>query len=84
MRKFVKWMNEKGYMNEEEYEHSVSLVNETEDELPNVEELSSLIYDYIQNNPLKTLPKLLKDISGQQGSNLVNCGLMIIWDPEKG
>lgn len=51
MRKFVKWMNEKGYINEEEYENTAEIVDELKDELPKVEELSSLIYDYIQNNP---------------------------------
>jgi len=51
MRKFVKWMNEKGYMNEAEYENSAEIVDELKDELPKVEELSSLIYDYIQNSP---------------------------------
>jgi len=51
MRKFVKWMNEKGYINEEEYEDTAEIVDELKDELPKVEELSGLIYDYIQDNP---------------------------------
>jgi hypothetical protein len=51
MRKFVKWMNEKGYMNEEEYENTAEIVDELKDELPKVGKLSSLIYDYIQDNP---------------------------------
>jgi hypothetical protein len=45
------WMNEKGYMNEAEYENSAEIVDELKGELPKVEELSSLIYDYIQNSP---------------------------------
>ncbi len=53
MRKFVKWMNGKGYMNEEEYENTAEIVDELKDELPKVEGLSNLIYDYIQNNPPK-------------------------------
>jgi hypothetical protein len=51
MRKFVKWMNEKGYMNEGEYDNSAEIVDELRDELPEVVELSSLIYEYIQDNP---------------------------------
>ena len=51
MRKFVKWLNEKGYMNEGEYDTSAEIVDELKDELPEVVALSSLIYDYIQDNP---------------------------------
>ena len=51
MRKFVKWMNEKGYMNEGEYDTSAEIVDELKDELPEVVELSSVIYEYIQDNP---------------------------------
>ena len=51
MRKFVKWMNEKGYMNEEEYKNTSEIVDELKDELPKVKELSGLIYDYIGDNP---------------------------------
>jgi hypothetical protein len=50
MQKFVKWMYEKEYMLEEEYKNVVEIVDELKDELPKVEELSNLIYDYIQNN----------------------------------
>lgn len=52
MRKFVKWMNKKGYMPEEEFEDTAGIVDELKDELPKVEELSGLIYDYIRNNPI--------------------------------
>jgi hypothetical protein len=51
MRKFAKWMNEKGYMNEGEYDNSAEIVDELKDELPKVVELSSLIYEYIEDNP---------------------------------
>jgi len=51
MRKFVKWMNEKGYMNEGEYDNSAEIVDELKDELPEVVELSRLIYEYIEDNP---------------------------------
>lgn len=53
MRKFVQWMHKKGYMNEEEYETTLEMVDELKDQLPKVEELSDLIYDYIQNSPPK-------------------------------
>jgi hypothetical protein len=36
MRIFVKWMNEKGYMNEEEFKNAVETVDEIKDELPKV------------------------------------------------
>ena len=52
MRKFVKWMNEKGYMQKEEFETTAEIVDKLKDELPKVRELSGLIYDYIQNNPI--------------------------------
>ncbi len=51
MRKFVKWMTEKGYMGEEEYGISAEVVDELKDELPAVTELSDLIYNYIGDNP---------------------------------
>jgi len=51
MRKFVKWMKEKGYMDEEEYGISAEVVDELKDELPEVTELSDLIYNYIGDNP---------------------------------
>lgn len=52
MRKFVKWMGEKGYMQEEKLEGTAERVDELKDELPKVEELSGLIYEYIQNHPV--------------------------------
>ena len=51
MRKFVKWMKEKGYMSEEEYGISGEIVDELKSELPEVSKLSDLIYNYIRNNP---------------------------------
>jgi len=51
MRKFVKWIKEKGYMDEEEYGISAEVVDELKDELPVVTELSDLIYNYIGNHP---------------------------------
>ena len=52
MRKFVKWMGEKGYMQEGKFEDTAELVDGLKDELPKVEELSALIYEYIQNHPI--------------------------------
>lgn len=50
MRKFVRWMNEKGYMSNEEYRITAERVDSLKDELPKVEELASMIYHYIENN----------------------------------
>ncbi len=50
MKIFVEWLNEKGYMNKEKYEEAAEMVDELKDELPKVEELSNLIYDYIQDS----------------------------------
>ncbi|MEA3325631.1 MAG: hypothetical protein U9Q37_10990 [Euryarchaeota archaeon] len=55
MRKFVKWMKEKGYMDEEEYGTSAEVVDELKDELPEVTELSDLIYNYIGGNPARAV-----------------------------
>ena len=51
MRKFVKWMNEKGYMDEEKYKDTSGIVDKLKDGLPNANELCRLIYDYIEDNP---------------------------------
>jgi hypothetical protein len=51
MRAFVKWMHEKGYMEEEDFEASELTVDELKDDLPLVEELACLIFDFIENNP---------------------------------
>ncbi|KAF5415099.1 MAG: hypothetical protein C5S48_07010 [Candidatus Methanogaster sp.] len=50
MRKFVEWMKEKGYTDEEEYGISTDVVDELKDELPEATELSDLIYNYIEDN----------------------------------
>ena len=36
------------------------MVDELKDELPKVEELASLIYDYIQNNPPEDFTKIIE------------------------
>lgn len=50
MKELVKWLHEKGYMVEDEYEDSAERVEELKGDLPKVSELSDLIYDYIQNS----------------------------------
>lgn len=59
MRKFVKWMNEKGYMQEEEFKNTAEIVDELKNELPKVRELSGLIYDYILNNPIDDFTEIV-------------------------
>nr|MDO8080320.1 hypothetical protein [Candidatus Freyarchaeota archaeon] len=51
--KFLEWLKEKGYMSEEKYEDAADIVDELKDELPKVEELSDLIFEYIQDSPLE-------------------------------
>ncbi|MGQ9722691.1 MAG: hypothetical protein ACUVXA_15380 [Candidatus Jordarchaeum sp.] len=51
MRILLKWMKEKGYISRETYEDAAETVDELKDELPKVEELSDLIFDYIENSP---------------------------------
>lgn len=60
IRGFVKWVDEKGYMDKEEYEITADLVDELKDALPEVEELSGMIYDYIQNRPLVDFTQTLE------------------------
>lgn len=50
-RKFVKWMDEKGYMDPESYEVAARTVDELKGDLVNVAEFGDLIYDYIQKSP---------------------------------
>lgn len=52
MRKFVRWMNEKGYMNDEEFKITAERVDNLKDDLPKVEELASMIYHYTENTPV--------------------------------
>ena len=59
MRKLVKWMNEKGYMPEDEFETTTKIVDDLKDELPKVRELSGLIYDYIHNNPIDDFTEIV-------------------------
>jgi hypothetical protein len=51
IRKFVKWMGEKGYMDPERYEEASRTVDELKGNLVKVAELGDLIYDYIHESP---------------------------------
>ena len=51
MRKFIKWIKKKGYMDEEEYEMAAQAVDSLKNDLPNVTELSDLIYEYAEYAP---------------------------------
>lgn len=50
MKKFVTWLHNKSYINEEDFKYYRKEIKDIKDELPAVEELSDLIYEYIQNN----------------------------------
>lgn len=45
MKKLVKWLNEKGYMEQEDYEYSIEVTNKAKEDLPQCEELANLIYE---------------------------------------
>ena len=45
MKKLVKWLNEKGYMEQEDYEYSIEVTDKAKDDLPQCEELATLIYE---------------------------------------
>ena len=57
MARLVEWMKERGIMDEEEYEDSAARVDDLKDKLPEAEELSRLMYDYIQDNPYGAVDK---------------------------
>ena len=44
MKKLVKWLNEKGYMEQEDYGYSIEVTEKAKDDLPQCEELANLIY----------------------------------------
>ncbi len=48
MKKLVKWMYEKGYMEQEDYEYSIEVADKAKDELPQCEELANLIWEYCE------------------------------------
>jgi len=46
-RKLVKWLGEKGYVFEEDYDNMIDVVDKLKADMPAVAELADLIYDYI-------------------------------------
>lgn len=51
MRKFIKWIRKKGYVDEEEYDMAAQAVDGLKNDLPKVAELSDLIYEYTEYAP---------------------------------
>ncbi|WP_011306030.1 hypothetical protein [Methanosarcina barkeri] len=54
MHKLVKWLHEKGYMPDKEYEEAAENVKELKIDLPLVGEVTDLIYDYVKRHPVET------------------------------
>jgi len=59
MGRFVRWMNEKGYMNDEEFKITVERVDTLKDDLPKVGELANMIYDYIEDDPVEDVTETM-------------------------
>jgi len=45
IKKLVKWLNEKGYMEAEDSEYSIEVADRAQDELPQCEQLANLIWE---------------------------------------
>jgi len=54
MSKLVKWLHEKSYMPDKEYEETIKIVKGLKVDLPLVREVTDLRYDYFEKNPVKT------------------------------
>ncbi|AKB45721.1 hypothetical protein [Methanosarcina vacuolata] len=54
MYKLVKWLHEKGYMPDKEYEEAAENVKELKTALPLVGEVTDLICDYVERHPVET------------------------------
>lgn len=54
MSKLVKWLHEKGYMPDKEYEETIKIVKELKVDLPLVGEVTDLIYGYAEKHPVST------------------------------
>jgi hypothetical protein len=52
--KLVKWLHEKGYMADKEYEETIKDVEKLKVDLPLVGEVTDLISDYIEKHPIET------------------------------
>jgi hypothetical protein len=46
MHKFVKWLHEKGYMEDKEYEYTAPLVDRLRNDLPKTKEVTHLLHKY--------------------------------------
>jgi hypothetical protein len=53
MYKLVKWLHEKGYTPDKEYEEAAENVKELKTDLPLVGEVTDLIYDYVERHPVE-------------------------------
>jgi len=53
MYKLVKWLHEKDYIPDKEYEETVEVVKKLKIDLPLVGEGTDLIYDYVQKHPVE-------------------------------
>jgi hypothetical protein len=54
MSKLVKWLHEKGYMPDKEYEETIKIVKELKVDLPLVGEVTDLIYYYVEKHPVES------------------------------
>lgn len=57
MVKFLKWMHEKGYMNDRKYRMVNETISEVKNDLSKVAELSEILYYYILNHPVKYITR---------------------------
>jgi len=53
MSKLVKWLHEKSYMPDKEYEETIKIVKGLKVDLPLVREVTDLIYDYVEKHPVE-------------------------------
>ena len=54
MSKLVKWLHDKGYMPDKEYEETIEIVKELKVDLPLVGEVTDLIYHYVEEHPVES------------------------------
>lgn len=52
LKKFVNWLNQNNYIDKESFEESLESIKELKDELPAVDEVSELIFKFIQNSAI--------------------------------
>jgi hypothetical protein len=54
MSKLVKWLHEKSYIPDKEYEETIKIVKGLKVDLPLVREVTDLIYYYVEKHPVET------------------------------